>query len=171
MMFFFSGLIIMIISIIVQGSLLSKISWNGVIPDLTLIVVISFAIHSGESRGSVFGFIAGMLQDFISLKSLGACCISKTSTGFLTGHFKDNFRNSNLLTPVILIIISTCINESVHLLFYFALGTGRVLPPDFVEKVLIQLLLNLVLAPFFLILFINLSKLFSQRYKTRYNYE
>ena len=170
-MFFFTGFIIMIISIIIQGSLLSNLSWNGVIPDLTLIVTVTFSLHAGEAKGSIFGFIAGMVQDFISLKSLGACCISKTSAGFLAGNSKENFRNSNLLTPVIIIIISTFINESVHLLFYFALGTRRVLPPDFVEKILIQLLLNLIFTPFFLIFFINLSKLFSQRYKSRYNYE
>ena len=170
-MFFFTGFIIMIISIITQGSVLSRISWNGVIPDLTLIVVISFSLHGGEVRGSIFGFIAGMVQDFISLKSLGACCISKTSTGLLAGYSKDNFSNSNLLTPVIIVIISTFINESIHLLFYFTLGTRRVLPPNFIEKILIQVLLNLIFLPFFLLLFANLNKLFSQRYKTRYNYE
>ncbi|MEQ8225642.1 MAG: rod shape-determining protein MreD [Candidatus Eremiobacterota bacterium] len=170
-MFFFTGAIIMIISVIIQGSVLSGISWNGVIPDLTLIVVVSFSLHGGEVRGSIFGFIAGMIQDFISLKSLGACCISKTSAGLLAGYSKDNFSNSNLLKPVIIMIISTFINESIHLLFYFALGTSRVLPPDFIKKILIQLLLNLIFLPFFLLVFINLSKLFSQRYKTRYNYE
>ncbi|MEQ8170287.1 MAG: rod shape-determining protein MreD [Candidatus Eremiobacterota bacterium] len=170
-MFFFTGVIIMIISIIIQGSVLSGISWKGVIPDLTLIVVVSFSLHGGEVRGSMFGFIAGMVQDFISLKSLGACCISKTSTGLLAGYSKDNFSNSNLLTPVIIVIISTFINESIHLLFYFTLGTRRVLPPNFIEKILIQVLLNLIFLPFFLLLFANLNKLFSQRYKTRYNYE
>ena len=85
-MFFFTGAIIMIISVIIQGSVLSGISWNGVIPDLTLIVVVSFSLHGGEVRGSIFGFIAGMIQDFIYLKSLGACCISKTSAGLLAGY-------------------------------------------------------------------------------------
>ncbi len=162
-MFFAISPFIVIFSLILQTSFLPVWPlWGVVVPDLNLIVVTCFSWTGGPVRGTVFAFIAGTMQDFISLKSLGACALSKTCIGFLTGTARENSK-SKFLLPLFLVFINTLINEIVYIIFYFALGSQKALPPDIISKILLQISANLLFAPVFLIIFNKLAGFFNPR--------
>ena len=161
-MFFIISSLIVIFCLILQTSLLTRWPCYGVIPDLSLIVVTCFSMNTNNVRGTTFGFLAGIMQDFISLKSPGASSLCKTCIAFLSGHFRRNKQNPTLL-PVLLIIINTLINEGIYLLFYLALSANKSLPSNILIKIYIQILVNLCCAPLFFLIFNRLGRLFTPR--------
>ncbi|HPZ07930.1 MAG TPA: rod shape-determining protein MreD [Candidatus Eremiobacteraeota bacterium] len=169
-MFLFISLSVLVLCNIIQTTFLPRWPLWGVIPDLNLIVVTCFSLKAGELSGTGFGFIAGIIQDLLSFKSMGISSISKTSAGFLTGTFKETFRDSGFLLVLSLIFANTLINEAGHLLFYFALSTQRVLPPNFISKIALQIFVNMIFTPLFLIFFVRLWRIFNPG-KNRYSYE
>ena len=140
-MFFVISILILILCLILQASFLARWPIWGVIPDLNLIAVTCFSWIAGPMKGTGFAFIAGIMQDFMSLKSPGASSISKTCIGFLTGSGKGRSK-SKYLMPLFFLLVNTIINEVIYLLFYFSLGTQKILPPDIISKMLLQILLK-----------------------------
>lgn len=160
-MFSIISFIILILCLIFQSSLLTRWPIWGIVPDLTLIIITCFSWQSRTVRGTGFGFLAGLMQDFLSLKSLGSSAISKTCTGFITGNFKGN--SKSYLLPLFFVIINTIVNEIIHLLFYFALGTQKVLTLNIAVNISNQIFINIIFSPVFIIIFARLGKIFTPR--------
>lgn len=141
---------------VIQTSILSRWPFLGIIPDLNLIVVTFFSIKTNSMDGTRFGFFAGLIQDFLSLKSLGASSLSKTCIGFLTGILNEKL-DLKFFLPPFLVLINTLINEGIYLLFYFALGNQKVLPSDLFIRVSLQCFFNLLFTPLIMIIFKKLD--------------
>jgi rod shape-determining protein MreD len=141
---------------VLQTSVLSRCPFLGIIPDLNLIVVTFFSIKTSALDGTRFGFFAGLIQDFLSLKSFGASSLSKTCIGFLTGVLNEKLDLKFFLPPV-LVLVNTLINEVMYLLFYFAIGNQKVLPSDLFIRISLQCFFNLLFTPLIMIIFKRLD--------------
>ena len=101
---------------ILQSTLLAKIAFFNVIPDLALCIVVFSAYINGSMAGQVSGFFSGLLLDFLSAAPLGLNCLVRTLIGAITGLFKGAFFLDIFFMPVILCAAATLIKALILLL-------------------------------------------------------
>jgi len=117
--------------IIIQKTLIWLIAVTSydVTPDLVLVGLVYIGIRNGKIYGSVSGFFAGLIVDFVSFSFLGLMALSKTAAGFISGFFctDENKIERYLNTYVFVIIVFLCslINNIIYYTFYFQ---GSTLP-------------------------------------------
>ncbi len=112
---------VLLITIIIQSTLIPLISIRGVFPDVLLIIVVSYALLSGKENGVGVGFFAGLLQDLVSGGIFGIGTLSKLSTGYLFGLAERKVFKEHVLLPILATFVATIFNglAGISLLMIF----------------------------------------------------
>ncbi len=87
--------VLVIATALLETTLLDLIEIQGVVPDLTLLLVVFFAIVEGEERAMFTGLLGGVFQDVVLHRTLGhhvlglvivGYFVSRISTRLITEH-------------------------------------------------------------------------------------
>ncbi len=110
--------------IIIQKTLIWLIAVTSyeITPDIVLIGVIFVSMRKGKIAGSISGFAAGLLIDFLSFSFLGLMALSKTVAGFLGGLFDDESKLERYLSSyifVIIVLFCSLVNNTIYFMVYF----------------------------------------------------
>ena len=115
MLKFIKHLVCFIITIVLQTTLASWISFYGQQPDFVLIFIVVMALSHGPVSGMLWGFFAGFSEDvFASVDWLGAQTIAFTCVGFGVGQLEERFLRLNLATKVALLGLAFMLNDFVY---------------------------------------------------------
>ena len=154
-------LLIMVLSLIIQGSLSVFFNFDGRQPDLLLIVVTCFSIMWGSKDGALIGVTAGLLQDILFGRLLGLFALTKLIVGYLSGFTEKNIYRDFVLGPMLIVLMMTFLHEG--LAFILSGEVARLpLRTAFMNIILPKALYNFCLTPFIylLIYFANKKGLF-----------
>lgn len=94
-------------AVLLQSTVLRWVALKGVKPDLALIVLVFVAIRRGSMAAQVSGFLAGLLEDVLSLAPLGFNALLRTVLGFFYGLTAGSIFVDPVLMPVLLILVAT----------------------------------------------------------------
>jgi rod shape-determining protein MreD len=94
-------------AVLLQSTVLRWVALKGVKPDLALIVLVFVAVRRGSMAAQVSGFLAGLLEDSLSLSPLGFNALLRTVLGFFYGLTAGSIFVDPLLMPVLLILVAT----------------------------------------------------------------
>ena len=83
--------IFIILNFLMQSTILHYIEIRGVIPNTTIILIVSYALLRGSTEGVLVGFFSGLLQDVFFGTSIGYFTLFNTITGYLFGRGNHNF--------------------------------------------------------------------------------
>jgi len=108
---------------ILQSTLIARISFLKVVPDLALCILVYSAYVNGTMTGQVSGFFSGLLLDFLSAAPLGLNCLLRTLIGALTGLFKGAFFLDIFFMPVILCALTTILKAVILFILHLFLGS------------------------------------------------
>jgi rod shape-determining protein MreD len=106
-----------IVAAILQSTVIAKIAFLNVIPDIALCVLVFSAYVNGTMAGQLSGFFSGLFIDFLSMAPLGMSSLIRTLIGALVGLFKDSLFLGYVIMPVILCTVATILK----ILMMFAL--------------------------------------------------
>jgi rod shape-determining protein MreD len=130
-----------------QSTWFGGIAVFGVIPDLSLIVLIWLSYKNGQVEGPISGFLAGLAEDFLSTSPLGFHAFVKTAVAALTAVLHGSFFIDRLLLPILLGIAGTITKALAIGLLYLIFGSS-IHAYSFVDKVLwVEAAYNGILAP------------------------
>ena len=88
-------------SVILQTTLIARISIFGSSPDLPLALIVSVALLKGPLHGGLVGFAFGLLCDLFSNGSLlGINSFSRTVVGYCTGLVRGRLYSDNFITQL-----------------------------------------------------------------------
>ena len=90
-----------------SSSIFDFIAISGIKPDISLIILIFIAYKNGSVAGQTIGFFNGLIEDFLSLSSLGFYSLIRTTIGFLYGLFEGSFTIDPVIIPVVFTLIAT----------------------------------------------------------------
>lgn len=96
---------------IVQTTLCQYIDIAGVIPNLMLLFIVSFAFFNGESEGLFIGVLMGLLQDSFFGHIMGVNVFLYGAIGYSTGCISLHSNKDNIAVPVILSFIATILYD------------------------------------------------------------
>ncbi len=143
--------------IILQVSFFSRLPAGDYGPDLILVVVFSAGFFLDSARGSLLGFIAGMLQDVLLGGAFGIYTVSRAIVGAFAGRTTDKVFPENLPVIAGVIFIFSFAHEmlifllSEHVIFrveILSALTGNFLPTA-LYTMMIGTLLYLLIFHFF----------------------
>jgi len=155
--------ILCIIAGILQSTLIARIAFFKVVPDLALCIVVFSAYVNGSMIGQVSGFFSGLFLDFLSAAPLGLNCLVRTVIGAFTGIFKGAFFLDIFFMPVILCSLATIMKVLIVLIIHLFMGSA-VPAYSFTSSLLwIELGLNAISAPLLFLILKNFRPILTGR--------
>lgn len=112
-----------ILAALLQSTVLARISFFNVIPDLALCVLVFSAYVNGTMTGQVSGFFSGLFIDFMSASPLGMNSLIRTLIGALTGLFKDSLFLGYVIMPIILCVIATLLKALIIFVLHLIMNS------------------------------------------------
>ncbi len=120
---------------------------GGARPDLVLIVLTVSAHHSGVQRGQLSGFAVGVVEDILSLAPLGFYAVIRLVHSAVAGLSHGAVRAESIVTPMLLVGLATIVKQVVAATFSMVIGVDEIGGAVFSLATLIELALNMVIAP------------------------
>ena len=144
---------IILISFLLQSTLIVKLKFGAVSPNLMLVVTSSFGFMRGRKSGIAVGAISGLLVDIFWGQLLGFHTLLYTVIGYLNGLFERLFYDEDVKLPIVLISASEflygiCIYVFVYMLqgdFAFGTYLFSIIIPELVYTILVTLILYQVI--------------------------
>jgi rod shape-determining protein MreD len=94
--------LIVVVTIVLQISFFSYLSFFGTTPNVVPLMVVSLGLLGGGMVGAVCGFAAGLLLDSALLQTLGVSSLVLLGAGYLAGRYREGAEVSNSLIPPLL---------------------------------------------------------------------
>lgn len=103
------GYLVLLPLVVLQSTLLHRIAIEGAKPDLVLLTVVYLANKNGKMAGQTYGFLSGLMQDFLSISPLGFNGFLNTLVGFLYGLTSETFFIDQVFIPMIMGGVATLV--------------------------------------------------------------
>ncbi len=134
--------------IVLQTTILHRIAIEGAKPDLVLLTVVYLANKNGKMAGQTYGFVSGLIEDFLSVSPLGFNGFLKTIVGFLYGLTSETFFIDQIIIPMIMGGVATLLKGFGVLFLSWIFNIENLHFNLFSLPFLIELGYNMVIAPF-----------------------
>jgi len=106
--------------LLLQTTFLPFLSVGSFLPDIFLIWIVYVAITRGQLEATITGFIAGLMQDAVTIQFFGLMAMTKTIAGFIAGYFyNDNITTQTLGSYRFVLIV--LLASFVHNLFFYGI--------------------------------------------------
>lgn len=138
--------LIVIISYVLQLTLIPEFSVFGVQANLLLVVTLSIAFLFGTVDGAIAGLIIGLLIDLYQGRSIGICAITFFYLGIFVGSFNKKFFKDNYLIVLIIMICSTIIYETILYSFSILMYSQHFMFLYFMKNLFIAVVCNLIIS-------------------------
>jgi len=149
---------IIVITLVIQLTLVNSVTVLGLKPDLIMVVVVVFSLMKGEKEGAISGFASGLLQDIFSTGLLGINALAKTVIGFICGILKEKIFHEHILFMIpVITFIASFIQSIIMSLLLRAFGIEYNLAWSLKQIALPEALYSSLLSPF---VFLAINKLF-----------
>ncbi|NLW45878.1 MAG: rod shape-determining protein MreD [Firmicutes bacterium] len=153
-----------IIGIALQSTWLASLNLPGnIVPDLVLIMVISYSLLRGPEEGLFFGLAAGLFLDLVAGGVIGIQTITKTIAGFTAGLLEKTIFKDNLLVPVLAVFAGTLVFESISVLMYLSFHGNYNFWLLLITAIFPLALYNAALAPIIYRLFLKMERFIEER--------
>jgi rod shape-determining protein MreD len=139
---------LVVTALILQVAVFPQIAWEGIVPNLCLLVVVAAALVRGPSFAATLGFFAGLLLDLAPPADhvAGRWALALVVVGFVAGLMRQDTRPS-ASTVVATVAVSSRVGTSVYALTGGVLGDGVAGSGDLVQVILVALLWDVLLTP------------------------
>ncbi len=146
------GFLILLLYIL-QTALFPFFEMGGVVPNLLLVITVSFGLMRGRKEGLFVGFFCGLLVDIFSGFALGPYALLYMYLGYVNGFFHRLYYVEDVLLPITMVAVNDLLYSSVvYVVFYLMrnrLGYGtyfiRVIVPEMIYTMLATLVLYRIL--------------------------
>ena len=151
--------IIIIVTYLLQITIIPELTVFGINPNLILIVVCSIAFLFGSTSGGVVGFCCGMLIDLYYGRNIGLNALLYLYIGIVLGSFNKRIFKDNYLVILVFMIFTTFIYEMITYVYIVMTYSQSINILSFLSNVISLILINTILSFFIypMLLKINLS--------------
>lgn len=146
-------ILICLAAFLIQTSVLSRISFFTVYPNLLIIITSVFGFMRGQKDGILVGLLSGFLMDIFFDSILGFYMLLYMLAGFFNGHFQRLFFDDDVKLPVFLVGVSDLAYDLVvyfvrfmlHSDFHFRYYLLHIIIPEMVFTCLVTVVIYRIL--------------------------
>jgi len=115
-------LAILLVTALLQSTVLPRIALWGVHPDLVLLVVTSWSLLRGSQEGMLWALVGGLSVDLFSGARLGVTALPLLIVSFLSSLGERTVFRFDLLIPILIIPLASLLYAGAMLGMLFVLG-------------------------------------------------
>lgn len=142
---------------LLQSTVFQSLSFNGIVPNLLIVLTASYGFMSGEKLGLIVGFFCGLLCDIFFGDVIGFHALIMMYIGYLNGKFSGGFYPEDIILPMVLNVLSDVSYGFLCYIFMFLLRGRLNFPYYFLHVILPEVVYTTLMTIFLypLILFVN----------------
>lgn len=142
------GLVAVVVALGLQTSLFPHLAWNGVVPNLVLLVVVAAALTRGPQFALVLGFTAGVLMDLVPPADhfAGRWALALVVVAWIASRVRHETRPS-VPTVLATVVASSFVGTSVFALTGLLLRDPVIGVTEMLGVIAVALVWDLVLTP------------------------
>ncbi len=142
---------------LLQSTVFQSLSFNGIVPNLLIVLTASYGFMSGEKWGLIVGFFCGLLCDIFFGDVIGFPALIMMYIGYLNGKFSGGFYPEDIILPMVLNVLSDVSYGFLCYIFMFLLRGRLNFPYYFLHVILPEVVYTTLMTIFLypLILFVN----------------
>lgn len=149
------ALLVVIVAVILQVSLFPHVAWQGVVPNLALLVVVGAALVRGPQFACVLGFVAGLAIDLAPPADhiAGRWALALVVVGYLAGRVHQEASDQGRPTAsavVLAVAASSFVGTSIYALGGLLLHDPLMDLSDMLTTILVAVIWDVLLTPFVL---------------------
>ncbi|MGB0102510.1 MAG: rod shape-determining protein MreD [Nocardioides sp.] len=142
------------VALVLQVTLFPHVAWNGIVPNLCLLVVVGAALTRGPQFAMVLGFAAGVVLDLAPPADhlAGRWALALVVVGYVAGQVRQGSRHDarpSAGTVVLTVAAASFVGTSVFALSGVLLG-DPVAVPALLQVIAVAIIWDVVLTPFVL---------------------
>lgn len=152
---------LVVVALVVQVSVLSRLQLPGAVPDLLLLVVVALALVYGHVSGAIIGFGAGLLADLAppADHAVGRYALVLCLIGYLAGLAKpDNGQLRTALGPMVVVVGAAVTTTLLYAGVGALVGDTAARHVGLTNLVVTAAIYDLLLAPFTVPLIMALAR-------------
>lgn len=152
---------LVVVALVVQVSVLSRLQLPGAVPDLLLLVVVALALVYGHVSGAIIGFGAGLLADLAppADHAVGRYALVLCLIGYLAGLAKpDNGQLRTALGPMVVVVGAAVTTTLLYAGVGALVGDTAARHVGLTNLVITSAIYDLLLAPFTVPLIMALAR-------------
>lgn len=132
----FALLLLIAVALLLEQTVLNFLRVAGVKPDLVLLLVVFNGILKGPRKGAFWGFVAGLIEDFVCGHYIGLNAISKLAASCLSGLVEFRVYKESAVTAAAVVWAASLVSGGLVYLLLLTLGV-IVAPADAFLRVLL----------------------------------
>jgi rod shape-determining protein MreD len=139
---------LVVVALVLQVAVVPQLAWDGIVPNLCLLVVVAAALVRGPAFAATLGFAAGLLLDLAPPADhvAGRWALALVVVGYVAGLMKQDVRSA-ASTVVATVAVSSLVGTSVYALSGPGLGESVGSPGDLARVILVALVWDVLLTP------------------------
>lgn len=141
--------ILIVICFLLQSTVFHYIELAGVVPNLLLIVTMSFGLMRGRREGLLVGFFSGLLVDIFFGSVLGPYAFIYMTLGYSNGFFHRIYYVEDVLLPMIMISLNDFIYNIVVYIVFFLMRNRLNFMEYLMDVILPEMIYTILITLFF----------------------
>jgi rod shape-determining protein MreD len=135
-----------LVAVLVQETVISKISIFGVDADITPLVVMSIGLLCGSLTGAVTGFFIGLMVDTVLVQTLGVTSLLYITIGYWAGRLRELRDPAHGLVPVACGAAATAVTGIGMTVIQFLLGVDAPVSLLLAQQIFLTILVNTLIS-------------------------
>jgi rod shape-determining protein MreD len=139
------------LAVILQVSVFPHLAWQGIVPNLCLLVVVGAALTRGPQFAALLGFVAGVALDLAPPADhvAGRWALALVVVGYLAGRMRQSTKPT-ATAVVATVAASSFVGSSIFAISGLVLRDPALAVPDLLQVILVAVCWDILLTPFVL---------------------
>ena len=155
--------ILIILSFLLQTTILSFHNASGFSPNLLMIITMSFGIMRGRREGMLVGFASGFLMDVFFNSLMGPYMFVYMTIGYVNGFFHKDFIMENAMLPVLVITVDEIVYNSLLYVVTYLLRNKTDFFYYFVHVILPETVYTIIVAAIIYRFYVMINKFLKRK--------
>lgn len=136
------------LAVVLQVSVFPHLAWEGIVPDLALLVVVAAALARGPQTAIALGFVAGVVLDLAPPADhlAGRWALALVLVGYVAGRVRQDAR-TNAWAAVVTVAACSFVGTSVFAISGLLVGDTTLAVGEILRVIGVSLLWDVLLAP------------------------
>jgi rod shape-determining protein MreD len=138
-------------ALVLQVTVFPHFAWQGIVPNLCLLVVVGAALTRGPQFAAVLGFVAGVMLDLAPPADhlAGRWALALVVVGYVAGRVRQDARPT---ATAVVATVAACsfVGTSLFAISGLVLHDSALSVPDLLRVILVAVLWDVLLTPFVL---------------------
>ena len=124
------------LALVLQVSVFPHLAWNGIVPNLCLLIVVAAALTRGPQFAAVLGFVAGVALDLVPPADhiAGRWALALVVVGYVAGRVRQDVKPT-ATAVVVTVAVSSFVGTSIFALTGILLRDPALAVPDLLQVI------------------------------------